>query len=93
MTLASLTPHAALQGDVVTKTNGVAGARSDTVDLARPCIGIHALAAGTVKVKTHKGCDAQFYITQGGTVSIVAVRVYDTGTSVANANLVLLFQE
>lgn len=93
MTLASLTPKSSIQGDAVLKANDVAGARSDTVNLKRPAVGVHALAAGSVKILDAKGNGSTLYLTQGGTVSVVIVRVYDTGTTVANANLVLFFQE
>ena len=86
-------PKSSIQGDAVLKANDTAGARSDTVNLKRPAVGIHALAAGSVKILDAKGPRIDALPHAGGTVSVVIVRVYDTGTTVANANLVLFFQE
>lgn len=80
-----------VSGTNAIKTNGSTGAQSDTLDLRYPAIGLHCSAAGTVALLDGDGNSATFTVTAGSFYPYRIRRVLDTGTSLADADMVLLY--
>jgi len=67
--------------------------QSDTINIAgeEPVVLHVSAASGAIKVLCDDGSDLTFQVpTAGWYVPVRVVRVYDTGTSVANADIVAL---
>lgn len=75
------------RGDEALKTDGAAGAKSDTLNLKRPAVGVLLSVAGTFKILTDEG-DTQTYasgeLALGVWHPIRVKRVFSTGTGLAN---------
>jgi hypothetical protein len=83
-----------VQGDVAVRAGGSTGAKSDTQNLDKPATGFHANVAGTVAIKMSTRSDAptlSFVVVAGGSYPYRVARVMSTGTSLTNAELVLLY--
>lgn len=91
MSILNVIPDDAANGDVAAQSDGTAGVRSDTLELRRAALGIMANAAGNVKVKTRKGSTVLLALAASVPVAIEIVQVFDTDTTVANANIVLFY--
>jgi len=79
-----------LKGSEALKSNGVAGAQSDTLTLLRPAIGllIHANATGDIKVGHPDGSTttiADGEVAKGVIIPMMVRRVFDTGTTLTDA--------
>lgn len=79
------------KGSEALKSNGVAGAQSDTLTLLRPAIGllIHADATGDIKVGFPDGSVTTIEEGQVSKGSVIPMRfnqVFDTGTTLGNGD-------
>lgn len=78
-------------GAVTRKSDGTAGAKSDTLDLLHPAVGllIHGGATGTIRVLYLDGTESTF--ADGdlakGTLHLFKIkRIFSTGTSLGNGD-------
>ena len=92
-TIITAIPTNALNGDVAKKSNGVAGVRSDTLALLRNAVGFMINAAGSVTVVTAKGGTVTLTPAAGVPIGLEIQQVKNTGTSVANADIVLFYTD
>lgn len=70
----------------------IPAAKSDTVDLATPGRAIRCRpdgAAGTVKFNTNGGTPRTTYIAAGETLLVAVTRIWDTGTSATNLEVLI----
>jgi hypothetical protein len=84
-------PDDSYNGDVACLSDGTPGVRSDALTLRRMAIGIMANAAGVAKVKTAKGGTVKLGLQAGVPIALEIQQVFDTDTTVANADLVLFY--
>lgn len=83
-----------VQGDVVVRAGGSSGAKSDTQNLDKPAVGFHVNVDGNISIKMSTRSDAPtlYYVVKaGGSYPYRVARVMSTGTSLANADIVLLY--
>lgn len=83
-----------VQGDVAVRAGGSTGAKSDTQNLEKPSTGFHANVDGNISIKmsTRDGAPTLYYVVKaGGSYPYRVARVMSTGTSLANADIVLLY--
>lgn len=66
----------------------IAIVQHDTNDLAEMVRGVYCSAAGNVKLGFHNGSSATFTVVAGQILWGMIDRVYDTGTTIADASLV-----
>jgi hypothetical protein len=91
MSILNVIPDDSANGDIAHQSDGTAGVRSDANGLPRHAIGIMANAAGVVKVKTKKGSTTKLALNAGSPVALEIVQIFDTDTTVANADIVLFY--
>jgi hypothetical protein len=91
MTMLNNVPDDSANGDVAHLSDGTAGVRSDTLALRRWAVGLMANASGMVKVKTSKGSTVKLGLVAGVPIGLEIQQVFDTDTTVANADLVLFY--
>jgi hypothetical protein len=84
-------PDDSYNGDVAQQSDGTAGVRSDANGLKRWAVGIMANSAGVVKVKTSKGGTVKLGLQAGVPIALEIQQVFDTDTTVANADIVLFY--
>lgn len=89
--LSQITPDDAEGGDVATRENGTAGVQHDTQLLTKPAVGFVLRVDGDIKVKTLRGSDVTFTCLACIPYSIGFKQVFDTGTTVTNAQIVLFY--
>lgn len=80
-----------IDGDRALLANGTAGCQSDTQLLQKAAIGFVPTAAGTIKVGDGRGGYATFTVVAGSVYPVRVAQVYDTGTSLTNAQIQLLY--
>lgn len=78
-------------GDAALKSDGSAGAQSDTLDLKAPALGFHVNVAGTIKIRTPKDTDVTLTVLAGVYYAYGVKRVFDTGTSLADTEFALVY--
>jgi hypothetical protein len=91
MTLLSFTPDDSENGDVATRTSGTAGVQSDTEELKYPAVGFLLRVNGDIKVTTLRGKSPTLTCLAGIQYSLGIKQVWDTGTTVTNAQIVLFY--
>lgn len=91
MSTISLIVGTYVSGTNAVKADGSTGAQSDAQDLRYPAIGIHCSAAGTITLLDGDGNQATFTVTAGSFYPYRIRRVLDTGTSLTDAEMVLLY--
>jgi hypothetical protein len=92
-TIITAIPTNALNGDAALKSNDAAGVRSDTLDLKRWAVGFMLNTATTIKVRTAKGGDVTLTPAAGVPIGLEIKRVFNTGTTAANADIVLFYTD
>ncbi len=81
-----------IDGDRALLADGVtAGCQSDTQLLQKAAVGFVPTAAGTIKVGDGRGGYATFTVVAGSVYPVRVAQVYDTGTSLTNAQIQLLY--
>jgi len=82
-----------LSGDVALKSDDTAGVRSDTLNLKKHALGFHANADGAVAINRDPEVSGSVVIQvkQGQFYPYQVVRVFNTGTTLANADIILLY--
>lgn len=91
MNLAHLVPRAQISGSDAVKTDGTLGALSDSVNLRTPAVGVHALASGTLRIRDERGNTSDLTAVAGSDYPRSILRVLATGSTLSNAQFVLLF--
>ena len=79
-----------LKGSEALKSNGAAGAQSDSLTLLRPAIGllIHADATGDIRIGHPDGSTttiADGEVSKGTIIPMMIRQVFDTGTTLTDA--------
>lgn len=92
-TIITAIPTNALNGNVALKSDGSAGVRSDLLGLKRYAIGLMVNAAGSVTVVTAKGGTVTLTPAVGVPIGLEIQQVRNTGTSVANGDIVLFYTD
>jgi hypothetical protein len=92
-TIITAVPTNALNGNVALKADGTSGVRSDLVALKRWAVGFMLNAAGSVTVVTGKGGTVTLTPAVGVPIGLEIQQVRNTGTSVANADIVLFYTD
>lgn len=80
-----------VSGSSVLKTDGSAGAKSDTYGLASPAIGFHANAAGNIAFKDSDGNLVTATVTAGTSYPYRVAQVMSTNTTLTDAQIILLY--
>jgi hypothetical protein len=89
--LYSFTAVESVEGTNAVKADGNAGAKSDTINLQRAALGLHAKADGSVKIVDQAGNVSVLRAVAGQDYSRLIVRVYSTDTTLANDEFNLLY--